>query len=530
MKMKVNRPLVLCFVSLFGAIPESFAAEPLAYFEIQVIDKETRRGVPLVELMTTNDIRYVTDNAGRIAYLEPGHAGQTIFFRIEAPGYQVPKDGFGIAGVRLKVEPGITATISLERINLAERLYRATGQGLYRDSVLLGKQTPLKEPLGSGKVAGQDSVQAAIYRDQIHWFWGDTNRLSHPLGLFRMAGAVSPLPANSELPPAEGINYDYFTGQDGFARAMAEVENPKGVVWIDGVCTVNDAAGKSHLVGHFSRRPGLAKAYEQGMMTYNDQRDVFEVKTHLPVDEAWRFLRNHPIQLRDQVRDGETEYLMCGIPFPVTRVPAELSAVMDPAKYESWSCTDPQADPETAKPRRTESGKLDWRWQAGPPVTQKVEERWLNQKIIRPEEARFLPADAENPNQHVVMHTGSVHWNPFRKRYVLIAIEQNFDKSSPSMLGEVWYSEAETPQGPFQTAVRIVTHHKQSFYNPCHHPFFNEAGGRIIYFEGTYCNTFTNSPATPRYNYNQIMYRLDLSHPKLKAAFAAGKRSRRLFR
>jgi len=32
-----------------------------------------------------------------------------------------------------------------------------------------------------------------------------------------------------------------------------------------------------------------------------------------------------------------------------------------------------------------------------------------------------------------------------------------------------------------------------------------------VYFEGTYTNTFTRSPATPRYNYNQLMYRLDLS-------------------
>ena len=229
MKMKVNRLLAVCLLSILMAmISDSPADEPVAYFEIQVIDQETKRGVPLVELVTVNDVRYVTDNAGRVAYLEPGHAGQTIFFRIEAPGYKVPKDGFGIAGVRLKIEPGQTRAIALERINLAERLYRATGQGLYRDSVLLGKKTPLKEPLGAGKVAGQDSVQAAIYREKIYWFWGDTNRLSYPLGLFRMAGAVSPLPAKSELSPAAGINYDYFTGKDGFARAMAEVENPQG--------------------------------------------------------------------------------------------------------------------------------------------------------------------------------------------------------------------------------------------------------------------------------------------------------------
>ena len=501
------------------SLPAGLAAQEPRYFEIQVIDKASNRGVPLVELVTVNDVRHITDNAGRIAYHEPGHAGQTIFFSIHAPGYKVPKDGFGIEGARLKIEPGKTARVELERTNLAERLYRATGQGLYRDSLLLGHETPLKQPLGAGQVAGQDSVQAAVYRDRIYWFWGDTSRLAYPLGLFRMAGATSPLPENG-IRPSAGINYDYFTNKEGFARAMAEVENPKGVVWIDGVATVNDEQGKTRMVAHYSRRPGLAEAYEQGMMIYNDDRDIFEVKTQIPVEDRWRFLQNHPVL----VPEAGTDYLMSGVPFPVTRVPATLAAVLDPQKYESWSCMMPDADVETAKPRRDAEGRLDWRWQAGPPVTQKIEQRWLKQNLIQPEEARYTPIDVGDAEHRVQIHTGSVYWNPYREKYILIANEQTFDKESPSMLGEVWYSEADTPQGPFQKAVRILTHDKQTFYNPCHHPFFNEEAGRHIYFEGTYCNTFTNAPATQRYNYNQIMYRLDLGQEKIHEAFGGNER------
>jgi hypothetical protein len=335
------------------------------------------------------------------------------------------------------------------------------------------------------------------------------------LGLFRTAGATSPLPAQRGLSPAVGINYDYFTNKDGFARAMAEVKDPKGVVWIDGVCTVKDETGSPRMVAHYSRRPGLAEAYEQGMMVYNDEREIFEAKTQIPVKDRWRYLQNHPIL----VREGDNDYMMSGIPFPVTRVPAKLSRVLDPEQYESWSCMEADADPASAVPRRDESGKLLWNWQNSPPVTPKIEQRWLQRKLIQPEEARFSPVDAADPQHRIFMHTGSVYWNAYRKKYVLIAIEQAYSRESPSMLGEVWYSEAPTPQGPFQTAVRILTHDKQSFYNPCQHPFFDEDGGRTIYFEGTYCNTFTNSPATPRYNYNQIMYRLDLANPVIRAAF-----------
>jgi hypothetical protein len=43
-----------------------------AYAEIRVLDAETGRGVPLAELVTVNHLRFVTDNAGRVAFNEPG--------------------------------------------------------------------------------------------------------------------------------------------------------------------------------------------------------------------------------------------------------------------------------------------------------------------------------------------------------------------------------------------------------------------------------------------------------------------------
>jgi hypothetical protein len=60
-------------------------------------------------------------------------------------------------------------------------------------------------------------------------------------------------------------------------------------------------------------------------------------------------------------------------------------------------------------------------------------------------------------------------------------------------------------------------HNKYTFYNPKQHPYFDQEGGRVLYFEGTYANTFSGSSKnpTPRYDYNQIMYRLNLDDPRL---------------
>ena len=85
--------------------------------------------------------------------------------------------------------------------------------------------------------------------------------------------------------------------------------------------------------------------------------------------------------------------------------------------------------------------------------------------------------------------------------------------------GEVFYSESDAAEGPYVRALKVATHPGQSFYNPCQHPEFDGGDGRQIFFEGTYTNMFTKSAATPRYNYNQLMYGLDLQDERLLGVF-----------
>jgi hypothetical protein len=133
--------------------------------------------------------------------------------------------------------------------------------------------------------------------------------------------------------------------------------------------------------------------------------------------------------------------------------------------------------------------------------------------LMKPDEAWFCLKDVQT-GASVRLHAGTVNWNPFRKKWIMIAVEI---LGKPSVLGEVWYTESDQPQGPYLLARKVVTHNHSSFYNPAHHPFFDQDGGKIIYFEGTYTTTFSgNDVPTPRYDYNQIMYRLDLSDPRLK--------------
>jgi hypothetical protein len=147
-------------------------ADPSKYFAIEVIDANTGRGVPLVELRTNNDIRFYTDSAGLVAFNEPGLMDRDVFFFISSQGYEFPADGFGMRGKALYTPPGGSARIEIKRINIAERLYRITGQGIYRDTVLLGRKAPIDEPVLNGRVLGQDSTLNAIYQGTLYWFLG----------------------------------------------------------------------------------------------------------------------------------------------------------------------------------------------------------------------------------------------------------------------------------------------------------------------------------------------------------------------
>jgi hypothetical protein len=118
-------------------------------------------------------------------------------------------------------------------------------------------------------------------------------------------------------------------------------------------------------------------------------------------------------------------------------------------------------------------------------------------------------------------HTGSIAWNAFRKRWVTVFM-QAFGK--PSAFGELWYAEADSPTGPWGRAVKVLSHKNYTFYNPRLHPEFTPADSPVLLFEGTYTQQFADWPeATPRYDYNQILYRLDLNDPKLAPAQAAGR-------
>jgi hypothetical protein len=511
-------------LALLFAWPETRAEQgaPAGYFRIRVVDEQSGRGVPLVELKTTNNIRSYTDSNGLLAFSEPGLMNQKVFFFVSSHGYEYPKDGFGFAGVALDVKPGGRAEIRLRRVNIAERLYRVTGQGIYHDSLLLGDSVPIAEPVLNAQVMGQDSVQAAVYRGNIHWFWGDTARPSYPLGQFRVSGAASKLPADGGLDPSAGVDLQYFVGADGFSKQMCPMPEAKeGAVWLDGVMVVPDEAGRERLVAHYARMKSLGEMLEHGFVIYDDESETFGKVVAFDLGKQWQCLQGHPTS----VTEGGTEYRLFPRPYPVVRVRADLAHVKDQGSYEAFTPLLPGSSyrGKDSKIERDSEGRAVWGWKADTdPIGQSDEKQLIDASLLAPQEARFQLKDVDT-QQAVLLHSGTFFYNAFRRKWILIGVQV----FGSSFLGEVWFAEADSPTGPWAWAKKIVTHDRYSFYNPAHHPFFDQEGGRIIYFEGTYASTFSgNTDPTPRYDYNQVMYRLDLSDPRLDLSLLRSKGSR----
>jgi hypothetical protein len=520
MNHSIARGLGFGVVAAAAVVGFCRAADSERYFAIEIIDDQTGRGVPMVELQLTSGARYYTDSHGLVAFCEPGLMERKVWFGVSSHGYEFPADGFGIRGVSLETKAGATARLKIKRINIAERLYRITGQGIYRDTVMLGRSAPIAEPLLNAQVTGQDSVLNVFYKGKLYWLYGDTNRLSYALGQFSISGATSEPP--DRIDPSFGVDLKYFVGKDGFSRPMAPMKG-EGVVWLFGPVVFLDKVGNQKMLAYFQRRKGLGAVLENGFVAFNDEKQLFEKVKDVAVDPPF-FPQGQPFRVND---DGD-EYVYFTAPYPALRVRADEKSYLDLAEYEAFTCLKPGARYSTVdrvELDRDADGKLIWSWKRDTtPLNAGDQEKLIAAGKMKREESPFRLQDPDT-NKTIILNNCSCNWNSYRKRYIMIA-SQSF---GATMLGETWYAEADRPEGPWTRARKIITHANKNgdahdFYNPTQHPFFDQDGGRVIYFEGTYVNTFSGNPhPTPYYEYNQIMYRLDLADPRLNTSNARTK-------
>ncbi|MDB6071627.1 MAG: hypothetical protein JWL81_2798 [Verrucomicrobiales bacterium] len=450
----------LLAAAVFPGLATAAGLEPC---RIEIVEKSTGWPVPLVELKTTHGVKFISDNAGIVAFDLPELMGRETWLDLRSPGYSVPADGFGMRGVRFTPKPGGTHRIEVGRDIIAKRLGRLTGAGLFAESLKCGLPGGPDE---SG-VLGSDSVQNAVYNGKMYWAWGDTSLAHYPLGVFDMTSAVTEVQPLKSFEPPLGLSFEYFRDAKNLPRGVAKMPGA-GPTWLDGYTALPDKTGKDRLVATYIKVQGYLEAYESGLCLWDDKTAAFQQHRVLWKKSAETPKRSpepggHPARWKDP--QGR-EWVYFGNPFPTLRCPATFEAWDDAS---TWEPLTPQATLTNAGGGRA-----------------------------------------------VTPHTGSIAWNAHRGKWVTVFMEAN---GKPSDFGELWYAEAPQPTGPWGKAVKVLTHENYTFYNPRLHPEFTPDGSPILLFEGTYTAEFANRPeVTARWNYNQVLYRLDLDDPALAPA------------
>ena len=300
------------------------------------------------------------------------------------------------------------------------------------------------------------------------------------------------------------MNLTYAVGKNGFAKEAAKMPG-KGPTWIDGLVVLPDENRQSRLLAQYVKIKAPLAVYERGVVQFDDERQQFGHRAMFPKD-APLYPHGHPFLHR--AGDGH-EYVYFAGGMPSVRVRANVAGYLDPTQYETYTFLQPGTGSGV---QRNPDGSLKFEWRAGQPkMDHKQVNKLIADKKITAGESPVHLIDIETGKPVLTQH-GSVYWNDHRQRWVMV-ISQSFGSS---MLGEIWFAEAARPEGPWAYARKIVTHDDYSFYNPKQHPYFAKDGGRTLFFEATYTFTFSgNKHPTPLYDYNQVMYRLQLNDPRL---------------
>jgi hypothetical protein len=466
---------------------------------VRVVDEETGRGVSLVQLTAHNSTSYWTDSSGIAVIEDPVLQNQDVQFEVRSDGYIFEQKSTRDSRVDLHVRAGAHDELKIKRTDIAKRLYRITGADIYRDTLLAGFKPPISHPLMDSGVVGQDTNIAVIYKGKIFWCWGDTNGLTR--SNYKATCAVSGLPSQGGLDPSTGVDLTYFSDGNGFVRAMLPLRGP-GTIWITSLFTVKDKHGIERLMATYTRQIKLEPPFEFGIAEFNDTTGTFDVLSKIP--PPTNHFTSHPFHLSVDGKD----YLYL---YPLERVPADWKAVQNPDSYESYTCLKQGAKLDMQNPQleRDASGALVCGWKHNTAwIDADRELELMNRGLIDKAHANFLLLDVDT-GEPTKARPESVAWNAYRKKWILLS----------QHVGTAFYSEANQPIGPWLKAKAIATHPAYNFYNLVQHQFFDADGGRFIYFEGTYTAKFSAAKQkTPRYDYNQLMYRLDLSDPRLEAA------------
>lgn len=251
----------------------------------------------------------------------------------------------------------------------------------------------------------------------------------------------------------------------------------QGPVWLGGLVVLPDSQGAEHLVATYVKIKNRLEPVEYGLCEWDEKIESFVPQRVLWTQKDGNARRpdsllvpdGQPVRFRPQV--GQEKLLFVN-PFAEVQMLYSYEAWLDPS---SWTL-----------PTTQEANG----WRDG---------IWTDSEVSESSIAESTPVKA---------HRGDMAWSSRLGKWVMIFTQIGGESS---FLGEVWYTSSESPLGPWDAPTPVVTHKNYSFYNPIIYEHALNQESPYLYFEGTYTAEFADhAEKTPRFDYNQVLYRLDL--------------------
>ena len=201
-------------------------------------------------------------------------------------------------------------------------------------------------------------------------------------------------------------------------------------------------------------------------------------------------------------------------PYPLVRVPADPDALADPGACEAFTCLAARnaARAAEARPRGGRRSALCLEEEHPARARRTAGRSWSRRALLKPDEALLNLRDVVT-GKTVLAHGGSVYWNEYRRRWVMIAVEIVGSLVPGRGLVRRGRHAARPlglrPQGRHPRRLQLLQSQAASAVRPA-----RAAGSSSSRGLTPRPSRATKDP-TPRYDYNQVMYQLDLADPRL---------------
>ena len=231
--------------------------------------------------------------------------------------------------------------------------------------------------------------------------------------------------------PRSASILSYFVDDQGFARPTAPMPGD-GPTWISGLTVLKDAAARERMFAFYAKIRKMLEVYERGLAEFNPETKRFEKVVQFP--DADNLCRR--VSRRSSVSSSRTmgsNYVYYAIRIPLLPHAGRPGTPQGAHGVRGLHLPGTgHAASRSSRSTAVAEGRLHYGWKTNTQlVRQDQQTKLIASRRIKPRRSRCSICATSTRARRCMAHGGSVYWNAYRKRWVMITVE-SFGSTSTS--------------------------------------------------------------------------------------------------